>query len=165
MNKKVVIILCIIVALLIFSIYFFKVFSHYKNIMLCPSEIKDIIGKYNIDKNQIVGCWSKPFIIENKAIKLISLEYGQGQDCPSGCIFSHYCAIVEDNKDYPYALFCLSQDENILSNVSNDCSNISKNILPGRTHPLTLTPEFKEFLNNSRDNHFRECIISSDIYG
>ena len=131
----------------------------YKNIFFCPYETRAIIEKYNIDEKQIENCQSKSFELNEKNIKLIHLEYGGANDCPSGCFFSHYCAIVEDGVDYPYAFYFTTPEENILNSEVDDWRNADESILTGRLHELANTKEFNDFLTKERQNNgeFRWC--------
>ncbi len=133
--------------------------SNYKNILFCPSETRTIIDKYNINEKQIEGCQSKSFELNGKDIILIHLEYGIANDCLSGCFFSHYCAIVDNEVDYPYAFYFSNPDENILNLEFDDWRYADEYIMTGRIHKLANTQEFNNFLIEQRQDNgeFRWC--------
>ena len=166
MNKKLIFIsLAGIVIIGLLYILFSSEFGtvgdspNYKNVLFCPSEIRTIIDKYNVDKNKIENCQSKSFNLNGKDIKFIHLEYGRANDCPSGCFFSHYCAVVEQSIDYPYAFYFTNPNENILNSEVDDWRSANESILTGRNHELTTTQEFNDFLTTERQNNgeFRWC--------
>ena len=161
-NKKT---LWIIIALIVIIIgstagyFMFYNWGMYKNPLFCSSEIRAVIDKYGINNQQIEGCHSKSFDFEGKKIKLVLLNYGDANDCPSGCFFSHYCAIIEDGVDYPYSLSATSPEENILSPGGEWGEMRDESIMVGRVHPLTENSEFKNFLEAERKSggEFRYC--------
>ncbi len=124
---------------------------------ICSSEARTIINKYNI--NEIENCQSKSFNLNGKDIEFIHLEYGVANDCPSGCFFSHYCAIVEDGEDYPYVFYFTNPNENILNSEVEDWRGADESILTGRNHELATMQEFHNFLTEERQGggEFRWC--------
>ena len=166
MNKKIIFIpsaIILLVALLymLISSQFMMMGNSpdYKNVFFCPSETRTIIDKYGINEKQIEGCQSESFELNGKDVKFIHLEYGKANDCPSGCFFSHYCAIVEDEIDYPYESYFTNLDENILNSEFDVWRTADESIMAGRVHPLVDTQEFNDFLTKERQNNgeFRRC--------
>jgi hypothetical protein len=166
MNKKIIFIpLSIIIVVAFLYIWLSSQFiivgdsPNFKNVFFCPSESRTIIEKYGINEKQVEGCQSKSFKLNAKNITFILLEYGRPNDCSSGCFFSHYCAIVEDGVDYPYAFYFTSPDENILNSEFDDWRSADESIMTGRAHPLADNQEFNDFLTNERENdgEFRWC--------
>lgn len=166
MNKKIIlgiIILAVlaIIAYVVYSSQFFMMGDspNYKNISRCPTEAQTVINKYGIDKDRIESCQSKSFKLDGKPASFIHIEYGVPNDCPSGCFFSHYCAIVEDGKDYPFAFFFTNEKENILKAPVDDSRSADKSVLTGESHRLASSNKFVEFLNKERQQggEFRWC--------
>jgi len=120
----------------------------------CPQEIRAIIQKYAISTTTIAECQSEEFSSRGKPIKFIHLAYGFGLDCPSGCIFSHYCAVVEDGKDLPYA-FYFNSKENILGSSRGNFKYADKSILTGQRHRLSR--RVAAFIKRNRNGAFRWC--------
>jgi len=165
-SKKIIlgIIILAVLAIIGYVIYFY-LFSiignspNYKSISRCLTEAQTVINKYGIDKDQVEGCQSKSFKLDGKSVSFIHIEYGVPNDCPSGCFFSHYCAIVEDGKDYPFAFYFTNEKENILKVPVDDSRSADKSVLTGESHRLASSNEFVEFLNKERqqDGEFRWC--------
>ena len=85
-------------------------------------------------------------------MEFVLLAFGGGMDCPSGCIFSDYCAIVDDGKDYPYSFYFLKPDYDFLgvgTHYSQDLPD--KSLLTGRSHRLTSLVQFWQFLGKQRE--------------
>jgi len=120
----------------------------------CPQEGQVIVDKYEgMKENEIVGCQSKKFVIDNKDVYFIHIEYGIGHDCLSGCLFSHYCAVVEDGIDYPYS-FGFYEEEEVVIKIPREAnaylpyctdSRTCREELTGLNHKLVQTREFSEF--------------------
>lgn len=166
MLRKAGVVLCLLLGLLA-GVYFlypylFKFsltnsdenYRGYMNIEDCDTAIQDIVKKYRINKNRIEGCQTKEFQLDNRTIKFAHLEYGLAGDCPAGCAFSHYCAIIDGNKDYPYAFLFQNKQEDILGYNRGKGQSIQSMgeedgyDLPGISHKLTTLPEFNQFLND-----------------
>jgi len=166
MNKKIIlgIIILAVLAVIGYVVYSSR-FSmigdshNYKNISKCPAEVQTVINKYGIDTDQVEGCQSKSFKLDGKSTSFIHIEYGVPNDCPSGCFFSHYCAVVEDGKDYPFAFYFTNEKENILKLPVDDSRSVDKSVLTGESHRLATSNEFIEFLNGERQQNgeFRWC--------
>ena len=162
MNKKLLLVFLII---LIFVIGLLLIYIRlntgggYKSFKSCPIEIQKIIEKYNVNQSQIATCQSKSFKINGESIKFIHLKYGEANDCLAGCFFSNYCAIVENDVDYPFAYVYTSQEENILK-YKGRYLPVNKSFLTGRNHKLASLPEFKDFIDkqNKNDAKFRFCV-------
>jgi len=57
--------------------------SHYNNI---PSDIEDFVSGYSFDRQQATELM---YTSEDKTVVIFWVKYGEGMDCPSGCIYSH----------------------------------------------------------------------------
>jgi len=130
---------------------------NYTNTMFCPPPTQMIIEKYGLNKDMIAYCSSKSFMVEGKPVEFVHLKYGKANDCPAGCFYSTYCAIVEDGIDYPYGLGTYNEEENILNANFSEVYGTPDDflILTGREHSLTSLPEFNELLGGE----FRACTV------
>jgi hypothetical protein len=158
--KKIIIISAIFILILIaFFLYNFQQDKiktgdspDYKVISKCPTEAQNIINKYNIDKNQVENCQSKSFAVEGKNIEFVHIEYGVSNDCSSGCFYSHFCTIVDDTGDYPFAFYFTNEQEDILGieeeiEIGMELSSryYGKDKLTGLNHILVQNNDFLGF--------------------
>jgi len=51
----------------------------------CGEFAQVVLEKFGIDKNKIHSCSSNK--VEDKNYYLVELEFGEPQDCPSGCVY------------------------------------------------------------------------------
>jgi HEAT repeat protein len=110
----------------------------YKNSATCPLETQEMIKQYAIG-DVIVRCESQIFNVDGKDVYLVLLEFGPGEDCLAGCIFKHYCAVIEDGVEYPYTF----PPHSHLGTLRSDWE-----FLTGRKHKITSLSEFRTFVNN-----------------
>jgi hypothetical protein len=156
MNKKIILGIVTLVAIIMIGYIFYS--------SGCSADAQTVINKYKINMHPIEGCQSKSFKLDGKSLSFIHITYGQPMDCSSGCIYSHYCSIVEDGKDYPYAFDVdpvngIGGNILILNATSSDSRYADKSILSGKNHRLASSSEFIEFLNKEtlQNGEFRWC--------
>lgn len=79
----------------------------YINPKTCPEKAKLIIDQHNL--SLIHSCDVGEIQYEKQTAYLVKISYGQGMDCPSGCIYAYDFSIVFDDntiyqiKDYYFA--------------------------------------------------------------
>lgn len=151
-----------------------EIISNYKDASDCSVVAQTVINKYGINKNQIAGCQSKTFNLDGQSVDFVHIEYGIANDCPSGCFFSHFCAVVEEENVYPYSSYFINNEEDVLG-ISQEraeagyelsSENYGEDKLPGKQHLLTSNPKFTNFKNKEivhggdagyRISEFRWC--------
>lgn len=98
------------------------------------------------------------------------VDYGEEQDCPSGCITSNLCAIEKGGEAQLFWGGWYSASE-APKTLNQACPNLSEDDLetypdcepPGLTHPLTETPAFREFVENQKEGgSFSTCLQRYD---
>lgn len=131
----------------------------YVDVRECPADAELVIDKYNINTEQIENCDVETFDLDGKAVSVVHIEYGIANDCPAGCFFSHYCAIVEEGEDYPYKLSYTNEDENILGISKQDQQKNDSAVMTGRAHRLVSQDSFNDFIEKEIDKGgpFRWC--------
>lgn len=68
---------------------------------------------HGIEAHDIIGWQSRAFVVEGTRYHLVHVEYGAPNDCPAGCFYSHYCAVVADGVEYPAYFWFTSRDEHL----------------------------------------------------
>jgi len=58
-----------------------------------------VIRNHNLTK--VNNCTQEKFSVNGKDISYVEITYGEGMDCPAGCIYGHYYALVVDNQENP----------------------------------------------------------------
>ncbi len=67
---------------------------------------------YGVDDFHIEGRQSRVFTVDATEYELVHFEYGQGNDCASGCFYSHLCTVVVNGEqDYPLGFAFTSEQE------------------------------------------------------
>ena len=108
---------------------------NFKPIESCPLEIQQIVEKYQISEHYIGSCRAYSFVVDETRVTIGYLEFGFPSACPTGCVFSHYCAVVIDGIDYPIYLYSTNFEGHELKSKLRDAAK-SDDIFTGRTHPL-----------------------------
>jgi len=125
--------------------------------ILCPPSGQKIIDKYNLLDLGVENCDVKSFSLDGKQVDLVHIIYGEANDCPAGCFYAHYCAIVEDGIDYPFIYYVNHESENFLG--GEELYGDFEIELTGQNHDLASSPEFIEFLEEERGNGpYRWCV-------
>jgi len=62
----------------------------------CTNISKLVIKQKELEK--VSTCLEQSFSVDGQGIHYVDITYGDLMDCPSGCIYSHYYGIVENNK-------------------------------------------------------------------
>jgi HEAT repeat protein len=102
-----------------------------------------VIRRYGIGA-EVASCRTEAFRVDDKDVHLVLLSFGRAMDCPEGCIYSTYCAVVEDGVDYPFT-FYLNQE---LGGLSDDWRYVEPSVLTGRDHRVTRLLEFQRLVND-----------------
>lgn len=128
----------------------------------CSKWAIDVLDKYQVAN--LVWCNSIEFKVNAHNVEFVSLSFGKGMDCPSGCIFSSFSAIVDDKGIYPYSFGFQYPEENILNTLSHHPrseSNVA--LLTGHSHPLTETIEFKEsrYYDYAESHTIKQPLVTS----
>lgn len=72
--------------------------ASYVNYLTCDEYSKLAIEKFDLPKDKIHSCDSNLTEVENEKFYLVEIEYGEGMDCPAGCIFELGMYKVSEDK-------------------------------------------------------------------
>lgn len=93
------------------------------------------------------------FQVDDRTVALTHVEYGELMDCSSGCFASHVCAIEDGASVLLYDAAWYGEAERPLG-IDEICPELGTSTdtrhncePPGRTHPVTSTPEFAAFVD------------------
>jgi hypothetical protein len=116
-----------------------------------------------------VNCTGKQsFQVEGRIVYFVIVPYGQKNDCPSGCLSSEVCAIVDGSNTLLYSGIWYSGSERPLS-IPPDCPELSgteygdtilncTNQPAGFSHAVTQTTAFQDFKQSqSSSGNFSPC--------
>jgi hypothetical protein len=118
--------------------------------------------KYDIAEHHIEGRQSVGFDVDGMRYELVHFEYGQAQDCPAGCFFSHYCGFVFGGEEYPtwYAFYLTEEqlfDPTLFCAVAPEpdgAAEVSWNgscDMPGWSLPVFADAAFRDWVEHPDD--------------
>ncbi|MBU0662874.1 hypothetical protein KKH30_01250 [Candidatus Micrarchaeota archaeon] len=105
--------------------------------------INKAIANYHLAGEHIDSAQTAEFYLEGRMVYFVHIAYGEGQDCPAGCIFNHLCVILDGEEFYTY----------------RDASPTRLHAPELKNHPLIQSEVFENFLNENRysSSEFRWC--------
>lgn len=99
-------------------------------------------------------------------VALVHFEYGAANDCPAGCFYSHYCALVVAGQEKPLSFTFNSEAEQLFppgqycSPVLSDSSNPNDCDMPAYDEPLLADAGFRAWaadIEGDGDEEMRWC--------
>lgn len=64
----------------------------------CGPSARFVIKKNKL--NLVHRCKEEAFSVNGKKVKYVEIEYGEGMDCPAGCIYKVISSIVKNNREF-----------------------------------------------------------------
>lgn len=117
--------------------------------------------RYSLGTAHIEGRQSRTFDVDGVRYELVHFEYGEAQDCPSGCFYSHLCTVVVDGaEDYP-AVFGFNSESEQLFDPTLYCPDWSGMSawstadcdMPAFALPLMQAARFRDWVLHPKDEN------------
>lgn len=71
----------------------------YISIRTCPEKAQLAIDMAGLPKSMIHSCRADGRQIGDNVIQLVQIEYGPADDCPSGCVYPPYAAVLDEREN------------------------------------------------------------------
>jgi len=118
----------------------------------CAAAVPEVVTAF-VPSDAPVHCTdAATFCFEGRQVRLVHVEYGELNDCWSGCFASNLCAIEDPAAEAP-ALFYASwtTGSEAPRGIDEECPDLSRSetwpdcVPSGLRHPLVVTEPFRDF--------------------
>ncbi|MEK7139691.1 MAG: hypothetical protein AAB817_03270 [Patescibacteria group bacterium] len=122
---------------------------------LQSSSVQMIVKQYEINKVSICNVETV-----DRKVDFVNLGIGDGQDCLAGCFYSHFCAIIDRKKVYPFGFSFYGGVGKIVDNLGIKREDrfasfnsqyyreyYGNGVLKGRDHPIVSSENFRKNIN------------------
>jgi len=122
----------------------------YIPISSCSQEAQFLINEKDFPTNLIAGCNTTKHKVDRDTFYVVTISYGEAQDCPAGCFYDTYIAAVPKNGGTFYDLSANPASEsfdvnNIYTEVSfGDESGHTDHVCPTNLESVTKTSLARE---------------------
>lgn len=147
MNKKIVLVVIILLLSIFLSGCVIQWNTPSKPIAYedLSTNCKTLVDKYNF--SLIRQCSEESIALGQKQVLLVSFVFGPGMDCPSGCIYNRYAAVIDNGNEYS-----ISQ------------SFVSSYLEPNLAPPYPQIFELAENINDSVTLYYVERFIGDYLF-